>query len=372
MAGGTATRLLMSAETQVAGVEDEAEIRALLRRSVIDGQIRLAFTREPAYHAGEGLAGSIDTTAVARYNGQVCAMGRCSVQPLIRNGVPTLVGYLGELRTDPAVPSAPRILRNGYQLLAEQGVGAGAEGFVTSIARDNNRARRVLEHGGRLGLPRYRPLADLVTLLIPSTRGTSCDTPTRAPAGAAVDELTAWFATQSAQRQLSLAWGAHSWPTLAAHHVSLEDVCVVHERGRIVAGALVWDARAFRQTRVMGYTRALATVRPVLNAFAALTGMPILPPPGAVLAQGTLLATSAASPSAWRTLLPLVRARAAAKGLDMVALTLDERDPAAALITSLLRTRIYRTTLYEVTFADFPGFADPWNAQHFRPEAGLL
>jgi hypothetical protein len=362
----------MAGETQVAGTEDEAEIRALLRRSVIDGQIRLAFTREPSYQAGEGIAGSIDTTAVARHDGRVCAMGRCSVQPLMRNGARTLVGYLGELRTDADTPGAPRMLRHGYHLLAEQAIHDGAEGFVTAIARDNVRARQVLEHGGRMGLPRYRPLADLVTLLIPASRAAAREAAPPPANRHAADELAAWFAAQAAHTHLALAWGPDTWSTLAKHHVTVDDACVATDGRRILAAAIVWDARAFRQTRVMGYRRTLAVARPMLNALAGLTGMPTFPQPGGVLAQGTLLAASVTSPTAWHALLPLVRARAAAKGLDMVALTLDERDPAVRLIESLVRTRAYRTTLYEVTFAGHPGFAEPWNAQYFRPEAGLL
>ena len=36
--------------------EDDAALRALLRASVVPGAVRVAFTREPRYAAGEGLA----------------------------------------------------------------------------------------------------------------------------------------------------------------------------------------------------------------------------------------------------------------------------------------------------------------------------
>ena len=43
---------------------DEADVRALLRNTVMPGAVRVAFTREPDYFAGEGLAGAVDRKSV--------------------------------------------------------------------------------------------------------------------------------------------------------------------------------------------------------------------------------------------------------------------------------------------------------------------
>lgn len=386
MAGGTAAgtlsvRDLVSppvmrhSRLRVATAGDDAAIRALLRRSVPAGNIRLAFTREPAYAAGESLAGSTDVTVIADGHEGVCAMGRCSVQPLMRNGAPARVGYLGELRTDAGTPGMPRLLREGYALLAEHATAAGAEGFVTAIADDNARARRVLERGGRLGLPRYVPLAGLVTLIMPAARTTAAmrdGDATEADPTASLEELTAFLSASASRHQLALAWHAHTWAELAPHGVRPLDACVVRRGTRIVAAAVLWDQRAFRQTVVTGYGTALGLVRPVLNAMAAVVGQPTLPTPRSVLAQGTLLAATAESPSAWRALLSLVRARAASRGLSMVVATFDRRDEAVSAIRTCVRARAYRTIMYEVQFAGHRGFRTPWDERLLRPEAGLL
>lgn len=361
-----------------ADAQDDHGMRALLRRSAMAGSIRLAFTREPAYALGEGMAGGTDITVVADEGGQVRAMGRCSVQSLTRNGAHARVGYLGELRADSDRPGVPRLLREGYALLAERAVAAGVQGFVTAVADDNARARRVLEHGGRMGLPRYVPLAGLVTLVMPAARRSPVRASERGSArpeaspAVSPEELTAYLANMALRSQLALAWDSERWAQLASHGVTPADVCVVRSGGRITAAAIVWDQRAFRQTRVMGYGPALALARPVVNAFAAVFGGPMLPSPGSVLPQGTLLAASAESASAWRSLIPLVRARAAEKGLRMVAITLDRRDDAVAAIRAAVRVREYCTTLYEVRYAAHAPFADRWADHWFRPEAGLL
>lgn len=361
-------------EVRLALPADDAGMRALLRRSVMDGAIRLAFTREPAYANGDGLAGSHDASVIAVRDGGVLAMGRCSVQPLMRNGAPSLVGYLGELRTDPDMPGAARTLSEGYALLAAAAKEAGAEGFVTSIADDNARARRVLAHGGRLGLPRYTPLAGLVTLLIPVPHAQRNEVATRDEAAGRVDRevVTAYLAERAREGHLGLDWDSPRWESLSHHGVESADLGVVHEQGRVVAAGIVWDQRAFRQTVVMGYRTALAAARPLVNAAARLTGAPRLPSPQSVLAQGTLLSASATSPSAWAALLPRLRARAAARGLGWLAITRDRRDPDVGVLRTLVRAREYHTTLYDVSFKGVEGFRTPWDDRPMRPEAGLL
>ena len=118
---------------------DDAGLRALLRRCVVPGAARVAFTREPSYEAGTGVADADDATVLFDRDGSVVAMGRCSTRAVHRNGVLRRIGYLAELRVDPAERVSGRNLREGFGRLAERAAQAGAEGFVTCIADDNIR-----------------------------------------------------------------------------------------------------------------------------------------------------------------------------------------------------------------------------------------
>jgi hypothetical protein len=341
----------------------------MLRTSVIPGAVRVAFTREPDYFAADGLAGGEDTTVVARRDGRVIGSGRCSVYSLMRNGVPRRIGYLSILRVAERTPESARLLREGYELLGHEVV-AGADGFFTSIATDNARARRVLERGGRLGLPSYRPLCDLVTLVgavAPPTR-----TPRAAESPVSEPELTEFLEQRSQDAHLALSWEPSRWRDLARHGVSAREFSVVRQEGRIVAAAGVWDQRSFRQTVVDGYEGWLRAARPLLNAAMAVRRRPLLPRPGTILAQGTLLGAAAADPAAWPALWRLVRHRAAAAGLSWLCLSRDARDPGLAILRRLMKGQEYRTTLYEVTWREGPRWSDPWDARFFRPEVSLL
>lgn len=368
MAGRAAFSELTAApatEFSLAGHDDDAELRALLRRSVIPGAVRVAFTREPDYFAGEGLAGNEDNTLLARRDGQLVGMGRCSVNTLHRNGTPRRIGYLGELRVDPGTPATPRMLRSGYEFLARH---VTADGFFTSIATDNERARRVLERGTRLGLPAYEKLCDLVTLVAPvraSADARECD-----PASA--DDLTAFLQQQSVVTQLSLAWTPHQWLGLDRHGVDTRSFTVVSRMGRIVGAAAIWDQRSFRQTIIDGYTGALSLARPLLNGLRAMGDAARLPEPGSALAQGMLSGAGVRTPDDWPALWLALQGRAAAMGLDWLTIARDARDAELPVLRDLVRGREYHTTLYSVTWRDGRRWPDPWDARCFRPEVALL
>ena len=351
---------------------DEAEVRQLLRRTVTPGAIRLAFTREPNYFAAEGLAGAVDRTFVLRAGGRVEGVGRLSTHAAHRNGVVRRIGYLGELRVAPETSNSVRALRDGYALLRAGLDADRVDGCFTSIAADNVRARRVLEHGARLGLPTYTPIAQLVTSLIPVAhrfRGEG-----RASAQAVVDdgELTDFLERQACEAQLTPTWNEARWAALARHGIGPDDFCVVRQGGCIVGAGAVWDQRAFRQTVISGYSGGLRWARPMVSALAALGLAPCLPLPGEVLRQGSVLGATVNDVSHWATLWNALRAKAVQLGLDWIALARDASDPELPMLRRPLGGREYRTQLYDVRWADMPSWSAAWDAKPFRPEVGLL
>jgi len=403
---------------------DDAELRALLRRCVVPGAVQVAFTREPDYFAGEGLAGAVDYTIVHRREGRLGGVARLSAHSLYRSGSPAAIGYLGELRIAPDAPHSAQMLRDGYAELRDVVVDEQLTACFTSIATDNVRARRVLEHGPRFGLPRYTPLADLVTLLIPVRQSARRRTvsvsehPSVMGAKHAFDvgELTNFLSSQAQTAQMTLTWDEARWRQLAAHGITPGSFRVVRANGNsgpIVAAGAVWDQRAFKQTVVMGYDGALRAGRPLVNTLALTGVVPTLPAPGDVLAQGAILGLSVAddAPSAtgvWTALLELLCTDAARQGLSWLVVSRETRDPqlpmlreagsAVARLAAALPAgvREYHTRLYDVRWPDgvvsaSRGTAGPdagsvpdssdagaspppdeWSVAPFRPEVALL
>ena len=359
-------KLTVTSTLALASEEDDTELRALLRKAVIPGAVRVAFTREPRYFAGEGLGGSEDITLVARQDRRLVGMGRCSINTVYRNGVPHRVAYLGELRIDPGAMRSASLLRDGYELLVRQ---AGpADGYFTSIASDNLRARRVLERGARLGLPAYSMLCDLVTLVIPVGRGASNVTSAELDLAA----LTGWLDERSRQHHLALTWTLQRWGDLLRHGVLPASFTVSRNGSNIDGVAAIWDQRAFRQTVVDGYDEPVRLARPLYNGVQSLRGMASLPAPGSVLAQGFLLGAFVSEPEAWGRLWPLLAQRARASGLSWLSVARQAGDPELGVLRRLAGVREYRTSLYAVDWRDGPRWADGWGPHSFRPEVSLL
>jgi hypothetical protein len=339
-----------------------------MRRSIIPGAIQVAFTREPDFFAADGLAGAEDVTVVARQAGQVVGLGRLSVHGLMRNGLARRIGYLGALRVTSGTRESARLIRDGYRLLAQWSGDRDLDGCFTSIAADNARARRVLEHGGRFGLPEYRPLCDLVTLVAPVTRGATATDDTTI----GEQELSDFLQQQSRRSNLTLEWDASLWQVLPRHGISARDFRVVRRSGEIVAAGAVWDQRAFRQTVIDGYSGMLHSIRPFLNGAFTLLRQPPLPAPGSVLAQGALLGAFVRDAREWPGLWVLLQERARAMGLTWLTVARDARDPELPVLRRLTRAREYHTTLYEVSWRDGPRFSDPWDSRCCHPEVSLL
>jgi hypothetical protein len=316
------------------------------------------------------LAGGTEFTVVARRDGRAVGLGRCTVHGLTRNGDRRRIGYLSALRIEPGVPGAARLIREGYDHLLERLAGA-VDGCITSIAADNARARRVLERGPRLGLPGYQPLGELVTLVAP--------VPRRGTPGAGRGVVSPWgpdadgfLRDQALRSQLALGWEPWQWDGLARQGVTQGDWQLVRHAGDIVAAGAVWDQRAFRQARIVGYAGVLNAMRPAVNMARWIAARPPLPPPGSVLAQGALLGTSVAEPLLWKRLWPVLVHEAARRGLEWLSICRGATDPELPVLRRLTGAREYRTLLYAVEWRGGPRWPDEWDGRPFRPEVGLL
>jgi hypothetical protein len=266
------------------------------------------------------------------------------------------------------------LLRDAYTFLADTLARASVEAFFTSITVDNARARRVLERGRAFGLPTYRPLTSLVTLVAPIGRSAwrAARTGVTERGNEDTAGLAAFLQEHAHDAHLSLAWNAAQWSALARHGITPSDFHVVRESGRIVAAAAVWDQRAFRQTVIDGYGGALRLAWPLVNLVQSVRGLPHLPARGSALAQGAVLGASVAEGSAWPRLWGALHGHALMSGLSWLSLACDVRDPHLPLLRALTRAREYHTTLYEVTWKDWPAPVGAWDARLFRPEVGLL
>lgn len=352
-----------------ATADDDAEIRGLLERVPMEGAVRTGFTREPSYFAYPEPAGAGERTLLARLDGRLACLGALSEREVWLDGRATPVGYLAGLRMDPDVRGASRILREGYHRFTEYAKRSSAEVWFTSIAADNPRARRVLE-SHRLGLPRYSPIGDLETRIIPVRSRSAPPDGIGIPGDAA--ELDAFLNGEAQRRQLALTWNPARWSALARDGFGLEHVRVIRRNGRIVATAGLWDQSKWKQVVIHGYAPWMKRVRTCYNLWSSLRGRPGLPAAGRRLPLAYLFpfAVAPGGESAMPALWAAMEVLACGAGVRWIAVGSASGDPIWSHAPLKRGGRVYRTTLYQVS--NDPKLYEWWRTRPLRPEIALL
>jgi predicted N-acetyltransferase YhbS len=362
---------------ELARSSDEPALRRLLRAAPFAGDIRVTLEREPCIDLANAIEGERTQILVARRAEGVVAMGARTLRTSFVNGTPTRVGYLGQLRVLPQYQGRAALLRRGYTALrALHGDGAAAL-YVTTIVADNRRARRVLE-AGLPGLPTYRHVGDLWTLLLTPRRRRQRHAGGVTVAAATpsdVEEIARCLARYGARFQFAPCWtAADLCSAVRSRGLAPGDFLVARRGPRIVGCAACWDQRGFKQVVVRAYCTRLRLARPLWNLLAPLRGSPRLPPVGTALAFGYLshLAVDDDDPRVFQALVDAGLRAAAGRGLEHLTLGLAERNPLAATALTRFRSRPYRSRAYLVYWSDGETAAGAVDARPMHLEAAIL
>ncbi len=352
--------------------QDDPDLRRLLRENPMPGRISLTFEREPDFFAGTSEG---ELTIMAREEGRVVCVGRCTTRMHFIEGVPRHVAYLGELRLDAAARGRLSVVREGYQFCRHVQRETPAEAMFTSIAADNRPAIRLLERG-LPGMPRYRFLTEYVTAVISvptrPTRGEHVDCASTCRVEE-IEALVAFLAWEGRRHELAFAWTRELLQRPSDLWLAAGDFTLVQAGGRIVAAGALWDQRRFRQTVIRGYDRALSLARPIHNTLARMFGGPRMPPVGSVLALAHVSPLTyapggeAAVVDVVRSLFPAARAG----GVELLSAGFAAQDPALGCLRRAFRLREYVSRIYQVDWPDEPATL-LIGSESLRPEVALL
>ncbi len=357
----------------VAGPADDRDIRTLMRESVFPGSVSLTFEREPDASIAARIEGPHYDYIVAREreSGRLAAIASRSVRDRFVNGHPMRVGYLGQLRVRRDFRRTPTLIDGGLAFCRTLHDQNPCDVYLASVVSENTAARRVLERG-RAGWPAFTSVDDIITFAVPARRNRASGSISMiegAEIGAAT--ISAFLCRHNARYQFSPCWDAGDLSGAKLPGVGLRDIFVATRDGSIAGCAALWDQRAFKQVVVRGYSPALRRARKILNLAAPLIGAPRLPPSGEEL-RFAFLSHMAVENDDIETGLQLIATaadRAAAAGLDYIALGLSARSPLAAAVSRRFRHRSYRTTLFTTAW---PGTDIRVDSRPSQPEIAIL
>ncbi len=356
---------------------DDAEIRALLRERPTEGAIAIALTREPHFRDGAAVDGDWSSTVLVRHarTRRLLGLGTRSVREVYHRGEAVRVGYLGQLRAAEGGFGIRR-LRAGYALLGA-GRGPGELPFdLTAIAADNAAARRLLERG-LAGIPRYRHLGDVVTLVLGTAglrvprQGTGARVGPAFPAD--LPRIAAFLQRSLSRRAFAPRWSAER--LAGCPGLRVEDFVLAERNGALVGCGACWDQRAFKQVVVTGYGPWLRRLRPALNLALGCAGRPALPPPGSTLDLGYLSHLALADGAHTGTGLALVEhllAAARRRGLEHLVVAFARGDALLEAVRRRFAARAYHSCLYAVLWDELATPGDVLAGEPLHVEAATL
>jgi hypothetical protein len=293
------------------------------------------------------------------------------------NGKPVRVGYLGGLRLDNRYHGRFDILRRGYDFFRELQVDAPADFYFTSIAADNERARKFLERGIS-GMPIYEYIGEFVTILIPTggrdSLGRHDESFAFAPNSKDLAELVPLLNRYNEGHQFAPCWSANELSGLEKLGLKTADFCRLSKNGHAIACGALWNQRFFKQTVIQDYAPWLRFIRPIANSVSRITNSPRFPAVGETLAIGfaSHLAFESSTPFAFLELLGGLRQAARQRGIEYLTFGFDAHDPNLKAVQENCRHREYRSRIYVVRWRGIGGSAAELDARVIAPEAALL
>ena len=264
--------------------EDDAQIRALLRRNAMPGGMALAFAHEPSFFDAIEVEGYDPQVVVGDLAGQIVGAGLVATRQVYLNGKSTEVGYLSSLRADPAIRGTTALAR-GYRFFRQlHEAHPRVLFYLSSIMEDNITARQLLT-SGRAGLPTYHEIGRYQTTAIPLLHRQTPRLPMnmRIVAGQTIggEEIAAFLQEVGKTRQFYPVYTPADLlaPTGVLRGLALHDFTVAIAGDRLLGIMACWDQLPFRQHVVAGYHGMLHWARPAVNLASLLLGCRLLPVP---------------------------------------------------------------------------------------------
>ncbi|MBI2824415.1 MAG: hypothetical protein HYX69_06995 [Planctomycetia bacterium] len=344
---------------ELATEADDADLRAILAATPMEGDISVAFLREPSFFAAAAADGRFRQVVACRdgETGHLVGFGCRSVCDRYVNGRPWSIGYLSTLRLLSPYRNRGLVAR-GYAYFRRLHGDGRTPLYLTTVAEGNDTAFRVLT-GARAGLPCYHPAGRFATVAMPIRRRAapcaSAESTGVRPAGpGAVPQLIEFWNRHGPSRQFFPTYRAEDFaPGGLLATLPLRSVLVSVRGGQIVGTLAAWDQHNLRQAMVRGYGGALAWLRPLYNMASRWRGLPRLPAPGETFRflTAALVVVKDEDAEIFRELVETALAQAAGGPHHYLMLGLHESDPLLRALAPLRGPR-YNTRLYFVGWDD--------------------
>ena len=344
----------------LASRDDDAALRQVLAETPMKGAVSVGFRREPSYFQAAVVDGEFRQTVTASEvsSGTLVGCGSRSVRTRYFNGRKEPIGYLSTLRILPAHRKGTLVAR-GFAYFRELHQDGRALFYLTMIAAGNAQATETLTRG-RAGLPKYHPIGDYQTSLIPiPQRARSFRVPAgitlRSASACDVISILSFLHESGPARQFFPTYSECDFfnPDGTFRDLNAEDIVLAIRDGKIIGTLALWNQCSFRQVVVEEYGQPLRWTRRIYNLLASISARPRLPNVKQPLRQLTAALPVVANddPQVFHALISAAINNAAGGSSDHLMLGLHVADPLLVVVRQF-RTACYTTRAYIVCWED--------------------
>lgn len=325
--------------TRRAASDDNAALIDLASACPMVGDITMCVDRTPDFFALNRLEGERWSVGVAQAaNSGITGCVALAARRAYLFGEPSDTAYSGDLKVHPRARGG----RTAESLIrwARNGLGEfGPDDLPTlvTIMAGNHGMERLTD--GRRGNPVFQRFATVRVHAVPLLPRRRAATELRiAPADANdVGPMMALWRRVAPGRQFAPVLDCDEFARWVANApgLRLHDYWLAWRLdGRLAGFVGIWEQSAFKQLRVLAYSRRLAAMRLMVNAAARMTGTATLPPPGAPLRTATAVhvCVPGDSPGVLHALLRRIHDVLRARQFTVFTVGLDPRDPLSAAL----------------------------------------
>jgi hypothetical protein len=269
---------------------DDDGAKALCRIPV-SGNIVLSLEREPNYYAGAYLQCEEPAVYVCRdtETGRVCGLFNVGWRRVYVNGQVQRQQYFSDLRIDPDYQKSRLFFQIIRYAMNAGLIPKGETVAATIVFTDNTLMQTMIQkRQGNSRFPAYHKAGDYTTQIISlaARRNPFKLPPQYFVRKASVQDIPMMQAFADTEAPSKQAYPYYNYADLGKAYyagLKIENYYLAFEKERLVGICAVWQQKAIKQTRIMGYSRLYALARPIANIWARLRGNITLPTEGSLL-----------------------------------------------------------------------------------------
>jgi hypothetical protein len=271
--------------TEIAGGQNDKELRDILKSIPMSGHISLCFEKEPSFLRALQIEGEHNQVGVVRERSKNMIVGFAarSIRCAYLNGKAENLGYISNLRIIDGYRNS-RVLAEGYRFYRQMHKDGLARIYVSTIMSDNKMAIGLLT-SKRAGLPDYQDVGEYQTSIIARGRKKAKQQKQyRIVSGhrEMLKDIVSFLREEGSKKQFYPFYSEEEFlgDNDRLMGLNVENVYIALKDEKIVGVIAKWDQNGFKQTRVAGYSGMFGAIRPFYNMYAKIMGYPLLPKPG--------------------------------------------------------------------------------------------